>query len=159
MKTVAAIDPGLKGAIAFMSEDNIDTHVMPTIDNQLDIHAVCELLLEAKIDLCVLEKVGAMPKQGVTSMFNFGKTCGLLEGALAAYRIPYVLVAPQTWQKVMLKDVKGEDPKKRALLACKRMYPNLNLLATERSKVPHDGIVDAVLMAKYASTLVSNSAL
>lgn len=156
MKRVCAIDPGLKGAIAFIQGDEIVTHVMPTIENQIDIHALSDLLLDSKVNLCVIEKVGSMPKQGVTSMFNFGKTCGLIEGVVAAYRIPYLLVAPQTWQKVMLKDVKGEDPKKRALIACKRLLPSVNLLATERSRVPHDGIVDALLMAKYALTVSSS---
>jgi crossover junction endodeoxyribonuclease RuvC len=156
---VCGIDPGLNGAIAFMEGDEITTHVMPTIENSIDIHALCELLIERKVTLCVLEKVGAMPKQGVTSMFNFGKTCGLIEGALAAYRIPYQLVAPQTWQKLLLKDVKGVEPKARALMACKRLYPSLNLLATARSRVPHDGIVDSVLIAKYATFLAKSSAL
>jgi hypothetical protein len=58
-------------------------------------------------------------------------------------------ITPQSWQKVMLPGCVKGDTKPAALRAAKAIWPNENWLATSRSKVPHDGLVDAALIAEY----------
>ena len=58
-------------------------------------------------------------------------------------------ITPQAWQKVMLPGCKKGDTKPAALRAAKSIWPHESWLATKRSKVPHDGLVDAALIAEY----------
>lgn len=58
-------------------------------------------------------------------------------------------ITPQSWQKVMLPGCKVGNTKPAALSAAKNLWPEENWLATKRSKVPHDGLVDAALIAEY----------
>ncbi len=96
---------------------------------------------------CVLEKVHSMPQQGVKSTFNFGTSFGYIKGVLEAFGIPYQEVPPQAWKKEF--NLIGTD--KKASIACaKRLFPNVNLLPTERSRVESDGMAESLLMAEYA---------
>ncbi|UOF76915.1 holliday junction resolvasE [Bacteriophage sp.] len=134
---------------------------MPTMGEEIDGHGIAGVLegiRDAQV-IIGIEKVGAMPGQGVTSMFSFGFGCGMLEGVIQTLGLPYVKITPQTWQKLAFQGVtpiykteRGKDKpdtKKMALTAVNRLYPSANLLATERSKVPHKGIIDALLIAHY----------
>lgn len=147
------IDPGLTGGIALLSDDEIINLPMPVIGNELDLVTISRFLLEhaGYIKLATLESVHAMPRQGVRSMFKFGRQFGALEALLVAYKIPYNLVKPQKWQRLEFEGTPANlRPKERALLSCQRKFPLVNLLATEKSRVPHDGMVDAILMADYS---------
>jgi crossover junction endodeoxyribonuclease RuvC len=93
-----------------------------------------------------VEKVSAMPGQGVVSMFNFGHNLGLIEGLLRGYGISYQLVPPQTWKK----EFSLSSDKAKSIEVCQKLFPNVSLLATERSRKPNDGIAEALLMAEYA---------
>lgn len=98
------IDPGVNGAIAVLKDDKLITVFdMPTrIESgkkQVDAPKLYELLLEYKIALAVVESVHAMPKQGVTSSFNFGRSFGVILGVLAGSEIPVKYVTPQAWKK------------------------------------------------------------
>ena len=60
------------------------------------------------------------------------------------------MVVPQTWQKVCWEGVpKQDNTKATSLLAARRLFPAEKFLATQKSSVPHDGLVDAALLAKY----------
>ena len=96
--------------------------------------------------VCCVEKVGAMPGQGVVSMFNFGHNLGLIEGLLKAYGISYQMVPPQTWKK----EFSLSSDKAKSIEVCQKLFPDVSLLATERSRKPNDGIAEALLMAEYA---------
>ena len=140
------IDPGKKGAIAWL--ENGCQAVWP-YSNEMLVQ-ICKEAMEAieheqKVIVCV-EKVGAMPGQGVTSMFNFGKSAGFIEGVLQAYGIPYQLVPPQTWKREFSLGHSKED----SITVCKRLFPGVNLLPTERCKKESDGMAEALLMAEYA---------
>ncbi len=155
MNIYIGIDPGKKGAVAAIRSDGvIEVCAVPMIGKEYNIHLMNQLIFNEvaenphNLSAC-LEKGQAMPKQGTVSMFNFGKGCGIWEGILAAQSVSYEVIHPRTWQKEMLRDIPAGDTKHRALLAAKRLFPGVNLLATERSRKPHDGIVDALLMAEY----------
>jgi crossover junction endodeoxyribonuclease RuvC len=87
-----------------------------------------------------------MPGQGVTSMFSFGKSAGFIEGVLTALAIPYQLVPPQTWKKVFSLNAS----KLNSIEVCQKLFPDVDLMRTERCKKPHDGMAEALLMAEYA---------
>ena len=78
-------------------------------------------------------------------MFKFGSGWGLVRGILAGRQIPYVLVRPQEWQKVMLAGY----PKGSEYLVASRRWPSHDFRASERCRKPHDGMVDAALIAAY----------
>ena len=96
--------------------------------------------------VCCLEHVGAMPGQGVTSMFSFGQNFGWIQGALQALSIPYELIRPQKWKKEF--SITGD--KNSSIAVCKRLFPEVSLLPSERSRKENDGMAEALLMAEYA---------
>ena len=95
---------------------------------------------------CV-EKVGAMHGQGVTSMFSFGQSYGFILGVLAALGIGVQLVPPGTWKKEF--SLIGKD-KAASIEVCKRLFPGVNLLATDKCRKDSDGMAEALLLACYA---------
>ena len=105
-----------------------------------------------RIELAVIEAVGPMPRQGVASTFRFGYGFGLWMGVLAALRIPHQAVAPQAWKRVVLAGTAKD--KAAAIAFAARRHPDVSLLATPRSRVPHDGLADAVCLAEYGRRLL-----
>ena len=149
---IIGVDPGKKGGIAVIGENKeiISLTPMPLIGGKtIDANALANLF-EVADSVMYIEKVNAMPKQGVVSMFNFGFGCGLIEGIAAAFSIPYYKITPQTWMKIMHRGCDGKlDTKSRSIQVVKRQFPNLSLLATPRSKKDHDGMAEALLIALY----------
>ena len=143
MKAYIGIDPGKSGALAIIRQDGqVETYTFDPF-----VYATTLRHLSPCHDVvCCLEKVGAMPGQGVVSMFNFGHNFGFIEGLLQAYAIPYQLVPPQTWKK----EFSLNSDKAKSIEVCQKLFPNANLMATNRSRKPNDGIAEAVLMAEYA---------
>lgn len=141
------IDPGKSGALAVIYTDDASrlfrTRVVP-----FDGPAYLETLLTCVDNrvVCCVEKVGAMPGQGVVSMFNFGHNLGLIEGMLQALKIPYQLIPPQTWKK----EFSLSSNKQSSIDVCKKLFPTVNLLPTARSRKDNDGMAEALLMAEYA---------
>lgn len=146
MSVSIGIDPGKTGAIAVMDEDGILCLEQFNVDKYVDVLSYVGQSTSAKDIKVCLEKVGAMPGQGVVSMFNFGHNLGVIEGILSALRIPYQLVPPQTWKKEF--SLTGD--KAKSIEVCKKLFPWVDLRATERSRKPSDGLAEALLMAEYA---------
>ena len=153
---IIGIDPGLSGAVAMFNAGNgfLVIHDMPTVQvkrgkslkNEVS-PAMLALLLEqhdGHIDRAFIEQVGAMPGQGVTSMFSFGRSVGMVEGVLASNYIPTYYVSPQTWQKAV--GIKGKN-ESRARAA--QLFPRY---ADYFSRVKDDGRADAALIAFYGET-------
>jgi hypothetical protein len=143
------IDPGKSGGLALISSETIMlwAEIMP--DNLLDLKEVLEAARECGRVHAWLEKAQVFPKQGIVSAFNYGKHFGELCSALTMLEIPYTLVSPVTWTKKMHLGVGVKDPKKKTLAIARRLYPKEKFLATDRSSVPHNGIVDAIVIARY----------
>lgn len=134
-------DPGKSGALAFISGDCVRIYPFDE-DAYRD-----ELALTKEIDcVCCLERVSAMPKQGVTSMFNFGQNYGFIQGLLYANKVPFQLVTPKIWKR----DFGLTDEKNKSIEVCKRLFPGVSLLRTERCRKDDDGMAEALLMAEYA---------
>ena len=130
----------------------LDIHALAT-----DLHAVItDMVSTKKVELVplvfVCEQVGAMPGQGVVSMFNFGDSFGQLKalGRLFNHdgiRPSVMLVRPQSWKKTILAGTAKD--KDAAVNYVKNKHPTVSLLPTERSKVPHEGMAEAVCIAEW----------
>lgn len=156
------IDPGKHGAIVALETFG---HVarcftMPLIKSskgrdEIDIFAL-KMELEATVQRgsmahAYVERPQPLPPRmgGGIANFHRGYGLGLLEGLLSSMSMPYTLVAPQAWQKVMLAGVAGSDTKARALSAFTRLQFPREILLIGKARKPHDGMVDAALIAEY----------
>jgi len=135
------IDPGKKGAMAIIRGDRVDLWPFDP-ENYRNVL----LLTDETRAVCALERVGAMPGQGVTSMFHFGENYGLIQGFLMAFDIPFELVTPQRWKKAF--EVTGD--KNSSIAVAKRLFPGVNLKRTPGSHKGDDGMAEALLLAEYA---------
>lgn len=147
-------DPGKHGGLAAIDAETctITSSVMPLRGGEVDAHAIGAWVwgLALKNDghaVACVEKVHAMPKQGVSSTFTFGVGYGKILGVLGALGIRTELVTPQAWKsKVLAGSLKDKDA---AVAWCRRAYPALQLVP-EGCRVPHDGIADAACIAEFA---------
>lgn len=137
------IDPGKTGALAVIF-GGMDETVLVPFGEQEYINTFRNLTGQ-KVKAC-LEHVTAMPKQGVTSMFNFGQNFGYIKGLLEAFSIPYELVRPQKWKKEF--SITGD--KNSSIEVCKRLFPGVSLLRTDRCRKDDNNMAEALLMAEYA---------
>ena len=143
--TIAAFDPGITGALALLGDpdfDEIQLFDLPSANGELDPAALARILKDAAPSRAIVEQVGAMPKQGVTSTFKFGRAYGTVLGVLGALAIPTVRVRPAIWKKHF-----GllNQPKDAARALALRLYPNLQGLHLKK----HHGRADALLLARY----------
>lgn len=147
---VLGVDPGLTGAVAFFDPDNGLLMVldMPTVEvirngkkkNEVSPQMLAAIIRKHAVDRAMIERVGAMPGQGVTSVFSFGRSVGVVEGVLAALEIPTTIVPPQTWQKAV--NLRGGKDGSRARAA--ELFPrDAGLFARKKD----DGRADAALIA------------
>ena len=109
---IIGIDPGISGSICFFEDGKIiDVLEMPTMaegkknkkqvnGSQIynEISKRINKVLNQDIRV-VIEQVSAMPGQGVTSMFNFGQSFGILKGICSAMKLPMYFVRPAKWKK------------------------------------------------------------
>lgn len=136
------IDPGKNGALATLDESGgaaaFDWHneqtmlnILRTLDGGYDVK------------FCCIERVGARPGQGVTSMFSFGQNYGFWLGAVGCLMWPIATVTPQTWMK-------GLVGKEGAMPVAARMFPTVDLCGPRGGA--RDGRADALLLAHVART-------
>lgn len=137
------IDPGKKGALAV-----IDTEAPAPFAVPFSERGYLDVLRDTDSgkSIVALEKVAAMPGQGVTSMFNFGCGFGWIQGILEALRFPYELVPPQRWKKAF----GVTSDKHTSIRAAQRLFPGVSLLASPRCRIENDGMAEALLLAEYA---------
>lgn len=110
---IMGIDPGIEGAIALFDGNHLIVEDVPVVlfkkkgkkteSQTINTAALADLfnILFAGADHAYIEQVGAMPNQGVTSMFNFGNACGKLEMGVAMTGVPYTFITPTAWKMEM----------------------------------------------------------
>jgi len=156
-KFFVGVDPGATGAIAMMDEMGFIAGVW---DYPGDPHALRTLLVHIqgdciypdttipKIELAVIEKVSAMPKQGVVSMFKFGQNYGIWQMAIASMGWPYELITPQRWRQVLDSSVPQKPSKDDLMIYARRRWPRFADEYLTRKK--DHGRCEAVLIADFA---------
>ena len=153
---IIGIDPGLSGSICFLENGKIlDVVEMPTmIDGKKNKRQVngAQIFYEIskrtskieKVNLkVVIEQVSAMPGQGVTSMFNFGQSFGILKGICSAMQLPMYFVRPTKWKKYFgLINSEKDASRTRAI----EMFP---YFSSHLSKKKDSNKADAILIASF----------
>ena len=138
------IDPGKKGGFAVLIDGKVwkaeawnDAEFVDTMRQVSQMRTVAR---------AAVEKVGAVHGNGLVSTFSFGKSAGFIEGVLSAFDIPYQLVPPSVWKK----EFSLTSDKALSIKVCKRLFPDVSLLPTERCRKDSDGIGESVLLAEFA---------
>ena len=152
-KAWIGIDPGASGAIALITQ----TEVKALEFSSATLHGYREQIIEwnqeYEIQGAGLEKVHAMPGQGVTSMFSFGQRYGELIGLAVALQLPITLVTPKEWQSLL--KIKTTDKltkpqrKKEIAKAVSLIFPQAYSLITGSKGGIKDGVSDAISIAYY----------
>lgn len=150
---VVGIDPGLSGAVCMMLPDygiadliDMPTFVLPRggkSKREIDAHALAQFLSKHPgVAHVFVEQVGAMPGQGVSGMFAFGKSYGIVIGILAALDLPMTLVSSRRWKSNLgvpaLKD--GARARASQLMPSGAKWWPLK---------KHDGRAESALIAMY----------
>lgn len=148
---VIGIDPGATGAIVLLENGNpIEWLEMPVTKLGTATRVAASALafwIEASIaDHVYVESTHAMPGQGVTSMFNFGHSCGTVMGVLGALNIPHTMITPQAWKKAA--GLIGTD-KDAARSRAMQLWPSWRELD---KKGKGQAMADAALIALFGST-------
>ena len=153
---IIGIDPGISGSICFLEDGIIkDVLEMPTMTegkknkkqvNGSQIFNEISFRIktyEKKNIKVVIEQVSAMPGQGVTSMFNFGQSFGILKGICSAMQLPIYFVRPAKWKKYFnLINSEKDASRTRAI----EIFP---YFSSNLSKKKDSNKADAILIANY----------
>ena len=153
---IIGIDPGISGSICFLEDGIIkDVLEMPTMTegkknkkqvNGSQIYNEISFRIktyEKKNIKVVIEQVSAMPGQGVTSMFNFGQSFGILKGICSAMQLPTYFVRPAKWKKYFnLINSEKDASRTRAI----EIFP---YFSSNLSKKKDSNKADAILIASY----------
>jgi len=151
---IIGIDPGVSGAICILTNGKItEIYEMPTmIDGKKNKKQVNgaevtniinkELVNEKDINV-VIEHVSAMPGQGVTSMFNFGQSFGVLKGICAALKLPVHFIRPVKWKKHFNLINTEKDASRTKVI---EVFP---YISSKISKKKDANKADAILIASY----------
>ena len=154
---VFGIDPGVSGAISVFENKKIvsffdmPTQIEGTKNKKRQVNAI-QLTYEIKSRIndikktaAVVEMVNAMPNQGVTSMFNFGQSYGVIKGIFLALEIPTFFVRPAKWKKHFDLINSSKDASRTKVI---EMYP---LLSSQLSRKKDVNKSDAILIARFFS--------
>ena len=153
---IIGIDPGLSGSICFFEDGKIlDAIEMPTMTEgkknkrqvngaQVYNEITNRINVSEKPNVrIIIEQVSAMPGQGVTSMFNFGQSFGILKGICSAMQLPMYFVRPTKWKKYFnLINSEKDASRTKAIEVFPYFSPQL-------SKKKDSNKADAILIASF----------
>ena len=153
---IIGIDPGISGSICFFKDGNIiDVVEMPTMaegkKNKRQVNGaqiyneICNRVnkFDKQNVRVIIEQVSAMPGQGVTSMFNFGQSFGILKGICSAMQLPVYFIRPAKWKKYFgLINSEKDASRTRAI----EMFPSFS---SQLSKKKDSNKADAILIASF----------
>ena len=151
---IVGIDPGLSGAIAILENNNVlNIFDMPVMaegkknKRQLNSAQLAHIIRENTVKneeiTIVVEQVNAMPGQGVTSMFNFGQSFGVIKGICSAMQLPIHFVRPTKWKKYFnLINTAKDASRSRAI----EIFPKVS---DKLKRKKDSNKADAILIASY----------
>ena len=153
---IIGIDPGISGSICFFEDGKIvDVIEMPTmtegkknkkqVNGSQIFNEISKRVNDAqnKNVRVIVEQVSAMPGQGVTSMFNFGQSFGILKGICSAMQLPMYFVRPAKWKKYFnLINSEKDASRARAI----EIFP---YFSSQLSRKKDSNKADAILIASF----------
>ena len=151
---IIGIDPGINGAISIIENKKIiEVYDTPTMidgkknKRQINSAQVTNIIKERlntdKEVIVVVEHVNAMPGQGVTSMFNFGQSFGVIKGICAALSLPIYFVRPAKWKKLFNLIKTNKDASRTKVIEA---YPQIS---NKLHRKKDSNRADAILIALY----------
>ena len=153
---IIGIDPGISGSICFFEDGKIiDVIEMPTMTDgkknkrQVNGSQIYNEILKKinKIEKqnirVIIEQVSAMPGQGVTSMFNFGQSFGILKGICSAMQLPMYFVRPAKWKKYFNLINSEKDASRTRVI---EVFP---YFSAQLSRKKDSNKADAILIASF----------
>ena len=151
---IIGIDPGINGAISIIENKKIiEVYDTPTMidgkknKRQINGAQVTNIFKERlngeKEVVVVVEHVNAMPGQGVTSMFNFGQSFGVIKGICSALNLPIYFVRPTKWKKYFNLIKTNKDASRTKVIEA---YPEIS---SKLSRKKDSNKADAILIARY----------
>ncbi len=160
---IIGIDPGISGSICFLKDGVIkDVLEMPTmtegkknkkqVNGSQIFNEISERIktIDKKNIKVVIEQVSAMPGQGVTSMFNFGQSFGILKGICSAMQLSVYFVRPAKWKKYFnLINSEKDASRTRAI----EIFPYFSI---NLSKKKDSNKADAILIASFFNETYKN---
>tara|TARA_Y100001970_G_C14104993_1_gene787602 strand:+ start:237 stop:731 length:495 start_codon:yes stop_codon:yes gene_type:complete len=161
---IIGIDPGIAGAICFFENGNVlDVIDMPTmaegkknkrqingrqIYNEISSRIKNYSLNNVRV---VVEQVSAMPGQGVTSMFNFGQSFGVIKGICSAMQLPIFFVRPAKWKKYFdLINSQKDSSRTKAI----EIFPKISSILSKKKDANK---ADAILIASFFDNTKENT--
>ena len=161
---IVGIDPGIAGAICFFSDGKIiDVIDMPTMADgkknkkQVNGRQIFNEISNLKSKYInepvsvVVEQVSAMPGQGVTSMFNFGQSFGVIKGICSAMELPIYYVRPAKWKKYFNLINSEKDASRTKVI---EMFPKIS---HKLSRKKDNNKADAILIAQFFENTRENN--
>ena len=159
---IFGIDPGVSGAISVLENKKIiEIFDMPTMidgkKNKKQVNGaeitniINKELINKKDAKVVIEHVSAMPGQGVTSMFNFGQSFGVLKGICAALKLPVYFIRPVKWKKHFNLINTEKDASRTKVI---EVFP---YISSRISKKKDANKADAILIARFFHETAGNS--
>jgi len=151
---IFGVDPGVSGAISILRNKKVlEVFDMPTMidgkknKKQVNGSQVANIIKEnlssdEEISV-VVEHVNAMPGQGVTSMFNFGQSFGVVKGVCSALNLPIYFVRPMKWKKHFNLIKTNKDASRTKVI---EVYPEIS---SKLSRKKDSNKADAILIARY----------
>ena len=151
---IIGIDPGLSGAIAVLEDNKVlnifDIPVMSEgkknkrqLNSALLVSLLKQNISKNEEIAVVVEQVNAMPGQGVTSMFNFGQSFGILKGICSAMQLPMYFIRPAKWKKYFSLINSEKDASRTKAI---EMFPSFS---SQLSKKKDSNKADAILIASF----------
>tara|TARA_B100001758_G_C18241361_1_gene520743 strand:- start:432 stop:911 length:480 start_codon:yes stop_codon:yes gene_type:complete len=151
---IIGIDPGVSGAISILKNKKvIDAIDMPTMidgkKNKKQVNGsqvsniIKERLNSGEEIIVVVEHVNAMPGQGVTSMFNFGQSFGVIKGICSALSLPIYFIRPTKWKKYFNLIKTNKDASRTKVI---QIYPEIS---SKLYRKKDSNKADAILIARY----------
>jgi crossover junction endodeoxyribonuclease RuvC len=157
---ILGVDPGIRGCLAIVAiDDGAAPQLVDAIDipiagtgakERVDTLAVRSWLVTHQPQHALIERAQAMPKQGASSGFKYGRACGALEAIIAASEIPMTIVEPSLWKKLhRLHGGDKEGARQRAL----QLFPAAHaMLARKKDHGRAEAALIALTFSKAPAT-------
>jgi hypothetical protein len=151
------VDVGKDGAVVMIDEQatygkEIMKFKFPMIGKDYNIQRINSIFKNLSKEKChmVIEDVHAIAGGSAKANWSFSRGKAILEVLAIVNEIPFTMVKPKEWQKVIHQGIpKQAKAKDMTLMAIQRLYPDFDLRKSERSIKPDEGIYDALAMAHY----------
>ena len=146
------VDPGIRGGIAIVSDSDgigmlLDAIDIPVVGSgareRVDVAAVRDFIQQHKPTLALVERAQAMPRQGSSSGFKYGRSVGQIEATVVLCSVPLEIVEPTAWKRFWKLPPKDKERSRQLAL---QLFPTAHALLARKKD---HGRAEAALIARY----------